>query len=330
MAEKQTSLTSPTDQVQQEYTAVTHPPLNDAETTAAMRDLSDANILPKYGKVERRYADPAIPGQTYSLHSWIPAKGASPNEDGIYGMLKIRGTFSSIQEMNERAEDLIRNHDSYHKIFHGFVGKPMPLTLKSDWSKDVEEIDIKKAVTKTVSDHVKEERMKERQQVQEIKERERNIRESVEEEATDPYEKYTCLRVKKAQVIWGFMEHSKKVKEFREVFDKTLAEIAEYDQENPDYGDKYLERYMQARERAGIPEDRNDTSFMKYLNHDVNDLDSYLAEQDRLEEQSKAEGDDANYKSSRLAGSTITVERVERPLVEEPESVTETSDKKDN
>ncbi len=316
MAEKQSSLTTPTDQVQTEYTPVTHPSLNDEETAAAMADLSITGLISKYGKVERRYADPTIPGQAYSLHSWIPAKGASPNEDGIYGMLKIRGTFSSVQEMNERAEDLIRNHDSYHKIYHGFVGKPMPLTVKSDWSEKVEEIDIQKAVSKTVSDRVKDERAQERKQVQEIRARERNIREAVEEEATDPYEKYTCLRVKKAQVIWGFMEHWKKVGEFREVFEKTLEEIATYDAENPDYAEKYLGRYMEARERAGIPEDRNDTSFMKYLNQDVTDLDAYLAEQNRLEDESKAEGEDANYKVSRNAGSTITVERVERPLVE--------------
>jgi hypothetical protein len=331
MSEKQSSLTTPTDQVQTEYVPVTHPSLNDEETAAAMEDLSVNGLLSKYGKVERRYADPSIPGQAYSLHSWIPAKGASPNEDGIFGMIKIRGTFSSVQEMNERAEDLIRNHDSYHKIYHGFVGKPMPLTLKSDWSKEVEEVDVQKAVSKTVSDRVKEERSQERKQVQEIRARERNIREAVEEEATDPYEKYTCLRVKKAQVIWGFMEHSKKVEEFREVFARTLEEVAEYDAEKPEYAEQYLGRYMEARERAGIPEDRNDTSFMKYLNHDVNDLDAYLAEQKRLEAESLEQGEDANYKTSRAAGSTITVERVERPLVKEkPESVTEESAKKDD
>ena len=317
MSDQQTSLTAPVDQVAQEYTPTTHPPLDDDETRVAMTDLSVSGLIAKYNRVERKFADPFLPGQTYSLHSFIPAKGASPDSEGIYGMIKIRGTFSSIQEMNEKAEDLIRNHDSYHKIFHGFVGKPLPLTVKSDWSQEVEEIDIQKAVAKTVTDNIKAERNKERQEVNEIREREKNIRENVEAESTDPYEVYTCLRVKKAQVIWGYMEHRKKLHEMKDVFEKTLAEVAEYDEKSPDYKEKYLERYMDARARAGIPEDKHDVSFMKYLNHDVMDLEGYAIEAEREEEEAKKLGDDSDFKSSRLAGSTITVRRRETALVED-------------
>ena len=151
-------------------------------------------------------------------------------------------------------------------------------------------------------------RAKEKKEVQEIRERERNLKEAVEQEATDPYEKYTCLRVKKAQVVWSYMEHRKKLNEMIDVFEQTLLEIKEMDDEDDDYAKRYLDRYLEAREKAGIPEDKNDSSFMKYLNIDVIDLEEYAKDQDAL-----ADAEDPNYKVSRLAGSTVTVERRPQP-----------------
>jgi len=301
----QSSLTAPKFKESNPINTTTHPPLTDAETKQVL-DIGYINI--KNLCHERKYADPRVPGQVYSLHSFVPSAGASPDEDGIYGMIKIRGTFSTPEEANEKAEDLIRNHDSYHKIYHGWVGKPLPLTVKSDFSANIEEIDIQQKVSKIVRADIKDKRQQEKQQVKEIRERERNLKEAVEQEATDPYEKYTCLRVKKAQVIWGYMEHRKKLGEMEEVFEKTLAEVKEMDDEDADYAVRYYDRYMEARRSAGIPDDKNDQSFMKYLNTDVVDLEAYAKEQDVL-----AIENDPNYKVSRLAGNTVTVERRPQP-----------------
>lgn len=320
MTDVQSSLTAPSELKEHEHSAVTHPSLGDAETTAAMSTLVNKTSITKFAKVERRFADPPIPGQTYCLHSFIPAKGAQPNEDGIYGMMKIRGTFSSIREADERSEQLIRKHDSYHKIYMGYVGKPLPVTEESKYSAEVSEIDIKEQVSKIVREDVRAKRETERQQVQEIRERERSLRDDVEKEANDPYEKYTCLRVKKAQVIWGYMEHRKKLVEMQDVFDKTLQEIAEMDDEDSDYAAKYLQRYKDARERAGIPDDKNDVSFMKYLNNDVQDLDEYVRREEEKERVAQEAGNESDYKVSRNSGSTITVTRVEHPVPEDDES----------
>jgi len=306
MSDTQSSLTAPADKVETVYKSKSKPALSTEETERAYKECFVNTLLEL--AVERKFADPLIPGQVYSLHSFVPSKGARPDDDGIYGMIKIRGTFNSEEEANDRAEELIKNHDSYHKIFHGWVGKPLPLTVKSDWSGSIEEIDIKQKISKIVRDDIKDKRTIEKQQVKEIRDRERNLKEAVEQEATDPYEKYTCLRVKKAQVIWGYMEHRKKLSEMLDVFEKTLIEIQEMDSEDDDYAKRYIGRYTEAREKAGIPDDKNDVSFMKYLNTEVVDLEEYAKEQEVLE---KAE--DPNYKASRLAGSTVTVERRPQP-----------------
>ena len=189
MTDTQSSLTSPADKVVTEYKPKSKPVLNDEDCERAYKECFVSSLTDI--AYERKYADPKIPGQTYSLHSFIPSKGAKPDKDGIFGMLKIRGTFGTIEETNERAEELIRNHDSYHKIYHGYVGKPMPITIKSDFSAEVEEVDINQQISKIVREDVKEKRAQEKKQVQEIRERERNLKEAVEQEATDPYEKYT-------------------------------------------------------------------------------------------------------------------------------------------
>ena len=102
----------------------------------------------------------------------------------------------------------------------------MPLTVKSDWSSEIEEVDIQKKISKTIREDIKEKRDHEKKQVQEIKEREQNLKDDVEVEASDPYEKYTCLRVKKAQIVWGYLEHYKKLGEMVQVFEKTQKKPA--------------------------------------------------------------------------------------------------------
>ena len=122
----------------------TVPPLSDTQTLLAMEDLVDSSIAERYPKIERRYVDPPLAEQVYSLHSFIPSSGAKPDGDGVYGMVKIRGCFGTLQEATERSEDLVRSHDSYHKIYIGRVGRPLPVTQLSVWSKEVNDVDIEK------------------------------------------------------------------------------------------------------------------------------------------------------------------------------------------
>ena len=312
--EIESSLTSPTDKTKEYKSDISVDPLNKEELEIAKEILIE-NRLEEFSRIERRFCDPGIPGQKYSLHSFIPSKTAVPDENGIFGMLKIRGTYSTIEETLEKSEDLIKNHDSYHKIYTGFVGKPMPVTESSKFSFKINEIDIQKEISKTIRNDIKAKREIEKREVDEIRGRERLLKEEIEQEATDPYEKYTCLCVKRAQTIWGYFEHKKKMNELLEVFQKTVVEIETMDEEDDDYKNKYFDRYKEARVRAGIPEDKNDTSFMKYLGHDINTIDEFL----EIEKEIKnLEG----YKESRKSGATITVVHKDKPDINEikPES----------
>lgn len=245
--------------------------LTDAETELAMNELNNTAFTSKFPRIDKTFQDPMIPMQNIGLLSFTPAKNAKPDEHGIYGFAKLRGNFASTDEAGQRAEYIIRNVDSYHQIYHTYVGRPFPITLRSDYSAVTEEIDIRREAAKTVSNNIKEKKAAERQEIQEIKEREERLLSESKDDTVDPYELYITLRVKKAQLCWTYISHLNKLKEIRGLVLKARSEIDELDIEHPDFKTSYYEKYMKAREEAGIVENEKESqdNFMKYLVEDV-------------------------------------------------------------
>lgn len=258
----QTSLTAPNDRTGNTFRIAEKVDLTPQETQTAMQDLVSKDVIRTYPSSERTFADPTIAGQKLCLVSFVPSVDAVPDKDGVYGMIKVRGSYDTEEEADDRAELLIRTVDSYHKIFTAFVGKPFPATTSSKWSGDTNEIDIKKKVTEVISKDIKRQRMEEKKEIDDIKEREKRLMEDVEKDF-DPYERYIELRVKKAQLVWTYLETQKKMDEMKESIIKTREEIGELDEENPSFLSTYREKYMGARREAGLKDD--DASFLSYL-----------------------------------------------------------------
>ena len=108
---QENSLTAPEDRDRQKgwRPESGKPPLSEEEMVDAMIALNDTTFVGKFAKVDRVYSDPAIPMQNISLFSFTPAKGATPNSNGVFGFGKIRGTYNTPQEAEERAEYIIRS-----------------------------------------------------------------------------------------------------------------------------------------------------------------------------------------------------------------------------
>jgi hypothetical protein len=258
------SLTSPNDMSESKTSSLKYKQgvvLSEEQVESAMEDLNKRDFLSKFPKVDKFYADPQHNNQVYCLHSFVPAKGATPDNSGVYGMIKCRGAFGSMQEANDRAEYIVRNVDSFHSIYHSYVGRPFPLSRNPDYVKEVSEIDIRKEIVDNVSSDIRKVKDEERKQIDEIKERERKLVEDTTK-PEDPYDKYTTLRVKKAQVSWTYLETMKRLEDMKKIILKTREEITEMDDENEDYKQQYLDRYYSARKEAGLGVD---DSFLKYL-----------------------------------------------------------------
>ena len=262
--EKENSLTAPADRDREDRWRPEQGvrTLTETEVSEAMKALNNNSFTDKFPRVDRTYADPPIPMQNIGLLSFTPAKGATPNENGVFGFAKVRGNYATPMEADQRAEFIIRNVDSYHQIYHLYVGRPFPITSSSEYSAETSEVDIRREATKTVSSHIKQQKDEEQKEVRDMKEREEKMlaesKKAREDDGNgaavggDPYEKYITLSVKKAQLSWTFLEHLKKLKEVRDIIIKTRKEIAELDNEHPDFRDKYFDKYMKAREDAGL------------------------------------------------------------------------------
>lgn len=280
---KENSLTSPEDRDRENRWRPEQgaPALTEPEVEEAMKSLNNTDFVKKFPAVDRTYQDPAIPLQVYGLVSFTPAKGATPNAHGIYGFAKLRGNYGTEVEANQRAEYLIRNADSYHQIYHTYVGRPFPITFSSKFSAETSEIDIRKQTTQAISANIKEQKDEEHKTMNEMKQREEKMlaeskknREKENEDAPDteePFEKYITLCVKKAQLSWTFLEHLKKLDEVRNIILKTREELEDMNKEFPDFRDQYFEKYKKARQEAGLDDNVRDTqdNFIKYMVEDA-------------------------------------------------------------
>ena len=266
------SLTSPADRNGEPFrAAVSAPALTENQMIAAEKALIDTSVSNNYPALERQFADPPVQQQRFGLISFVPAKGATPDKDGIYGFAKLRGHYDSEHEAIDRARFLIQNVDSYHKISVYPVGRPVPISLNPDYAAKTTKVDLKNKVVSTISDDVKEKRDKERAEMDEMKRREKQLLdESKPDYKPDPYEEYTTLRVKKAQLVWTYNRTKEQLEKVKSSIIKAREDIAKMDSENSEYAKEHLSRYLAARKAAGIPdEDNTEENYMKFLVEDI-------------------------------------------------------------
>jgi hypothetical protein len=267
----QSSLTSPADRVPnpENVSYALGATLTEADVKQAMAENNVNVFTRRFPKVEKFYADPVIHSQVYSLVSFVPSRGATPDKDGVFGMLKVRGAFATEDEAMLRAEYLVRNVDSYHSIYHTYVGRPFPLAATNKYISDTVEIDIKKKVTEETSAQIRQKRDAERQTIKEIEEKEKELLSDVAKrpDEIDPIDNYTELRVKKAQLSWTYLETLKKMNEMKASIIKARQELVQMDDSHPECRAEYMTRYKDARKKSGLPE--TDESFMKYLGDDL-------------------------------------------------------------
>ena len=265
----QNTLTAPTDRDKEHLFDFNKVSLNDEQVEIAKKDLVDKDHLSIYPAQERAFADPSIEEQDYCLVSFVPSVTAKPDKDGIYGMVKVRGTYNNLDKCDKRAEFLIREVDSLHKIYIAGVGKPFPITNMSTFSKDINRIKIQDML----SQELQNEQTKEQKELDEMKQREKEILERnkkpMEELKPDIEEQYITNRVKKAQLTWTYINTIKKLKDMQANIVSCREKIAEMDDTNPELKDSYMDRYNSALKQVNLEQETD--SFIMYLENDAID-----------------------------------------------------------
>ena len=246
--------------------------LTKEEYKEARKELvKDAFVKFRFPRILKSRIDPPLNGQQYSLHSFIPAPGASPDKDGVYGIFKNRGNFNSEQEANERCELLIRTIDSVNEIFIGYTSKEFPLTLNSNWCSETKEIDVKNKLDEVARLKYKEQREKDQKDMEEIETRQKKLlsdNKELKQESKDDLDYYIMLRVKYANLKLSKEDLETKIKNVSELLENSKKEIKEMTEKYPEYKEKYMAKYQNALSSSGIDIEKN--PLIKYMN----DLDN--------------------------------------------------------
>lgn len=242
------------------------PHLTGDDAKEAISSLYNKTFLNlKFPKVQRFRVDPPSNQQNYyALHSFIPAPGATPDKDGCFGVMKIRGAFGNLDEADAWAEHLIRNVDSSSEIHIGYVGKEFPLTLDPLYFNETHEIDMKKKMDETARSHAKSVREKEEQDMRLIKQRETELLQSSKmtaEEINASIDHYIAMKVKCANILYVRDETLKKLEAYENTRQETLKELAEIEQQSPEYKEQYMEKFMKSLSDIGV----TDSPLLKYM-----------------------------------------------------------------
>ena len=214
------------------------------------------------------YIDPKIPGQHFGLVSFIPSKGATPDQDGCFGVLKIRGNFHSEEEADKWSERLVREYDNYSEIDIIYVGRPFPLMVNNEiYTRSTREIDIKKKIDDTTKGAIKDKMLKDQQELKDIQQRQSKLlnksTEEQKEKSLDDLEYYTELRVKKASALATIEDCHKREKEAELVQKEANVEIEKLDALYPEYQKQFMEKYENALRTIGADITKN--PIVKYM-----------------------------------------------------------------
>lgn len=246
--------------------------LTEEEVKEAFATNYNNAFIKKFTQVDKFYADPVFNSQTYCLHSFVPTKGARPDEHGVYGFIKFRGSFTTQKEADERAEYLIRNVDSFHDIYTSYCGRPFPLSSNSRFVNETNEIDMKSHIKKATSEEIKAKVTKDREISDSIKNKQdKLLEESSKAEqglpTETPDDRYTTLQVKRANLVHVYIETQKNLEKIKNSILKAREEISILESTNPECKDVYVDKYNHARSESGL-DARLDNTYLKYMGLD--------------------------------------------------------------
>lgn len=241
--------------------------LTEEEVECAKKELVNNSFLKlSFPKVVRIRRDPPLSQQNYCLFTFTPSKGARPDTDGCFGVVKFRGSFPTPREAEEWAENLIRGCDSYNENIIGYVGSDFPLTSESSYCLSTKEVDIRTKMDSVARDHIKAQRENDKREMEEVQERRRQLLADTSEskkESFDDLDYYTTLRVKRANIRILQEECEKKLKECAKILKKTNSEINELDDKFPQYKSQYEEKYKTALDSIGGT--TNNNKMLEYM-----------------------------------------------------------------
>jgi hypothetical protein len=145
------------------------------------------------------------------------------------------------------------------------VGSPVPLQQRLN-EKDVVEVDNPNRDEECLKyqDLVKEQSLKEKQQIEEIKKKVEYLKEDVAKDPNDkePLGLYLQLNQKRATGAYLYTQHKEKLEEMKNIVLRSRQQISDMDKEYPNLKDEYMEHYRKTCEECGINQAEDNMAVM--------------------------------------------------------------------
>jgi hypothetical protein len=233
-------------------------PLIDEELDQAYSNL----CIEKFIKCDRKFADPPLRGQNYALFSFNPTNEASPDKDGFYGFIKIRGVFNRLEEAQEKSKELIQ-YFSANQIFLCEIGVPTPLQKELKDKENIIEVQHPDEEEK-YKELVLEQGLKEKKAMEEIKQKAELLLEDVTKDPTDvePLQHYINLKYKKADLYSKYILRKNEMEKIKEIVIKVRKELVNMDKNHPNLKQEYMDHYVKTCEERGIDPTTDEMALM--------------------------------------------------------------------
>jgi hypothetical protein len=241
-------------------------PLTVEQTLNAIPCLVNKDYIQlNFPKTQRIRVDPVLENQKIGVITFVPSKTAIPDKDGVFGVLKVRGTFEDEDKADIFSEDIIRNVDSYNENYYVYVGRDFPICVDNDkFCKATKEVDIRSKLDGIAKEKIIEERKKEEIEKREVQQRHQQLLTDVKiEKSFDDLDFYVSLRVKLAQARMMQEEYEQKLKQLSKTIKTTKEKIYELDEKFPEYIKQYEAKYNSAVDAIGGDHNNKMLQYMK-------------------------------------------------------------------
>lgn len=274
-------------------------PTNNSDIILSESQLIDAKKelykkIEYFPKINRKFIDPQKAGEhKFALFSYIELPDYEMNnflneitptlnsqhaiklkellsrKKIVKGVAKIRGSYFTQLEAEQRAEEIIKDIDSTNSIFTCLIGTPFPLVTEG-FADELSEIDIQNQTEHTISQNVRERRRKDQKEMDELKQREEDLMQINADPGEKEENNYITHRVKLAALKNEIDNHKKKILECINLQNNCKKWLIDMKEQHPEYEEEYMKKYMNARKEAEIPDSQEGDNFMKYMKEPIN------------------------------------------------------------
>src|SRR5690349_8352301 len=126
-------------------------------TSPAFDHLACRSYINKFSRVTHKNFDDKKPkNQEIGLFTFTPSPDVKADKNGLYGIIRLRGNFPSVEKADEHANYLITNVSSYDEILFANVGRDYPLAADiSKFCQELKEIDVQKQMEKVTVENLR-------------------------------------------------------------------------------------------------------------------------------------------------------------------------------